>query len=94
MSGIERLEFILFFAFFGFWFWVHLRGIVQTEKFLGTALGRSLYKNASTSRVKAASWIFFVAGLAFFVFAMWHLSQDTFKWKGSDRYYGFSDLFR
>jgi hypothetical protein len=42
----------------------------------------------------APSWIFFVAGLAFFGFAIWHLSQGTFKWKGSGRYYGFSDLFR
>jgi hypothetical protein len=90
----DRIGFAVFFLFFSFWFWLHGRAVFDTDGFLRSSFCRSMYRSTaeSLSGTRVLGALFVIAGVAFVGFALYQLSQGTFRWRGSDRFYGFDDL--
>jgi hypothetical protein len=84
--------FVGFALFFLAWFWIHGRAAFRTGEFLASDLGRQMYRNMSHREAKLLASVFLVAGIIFVGFAARQLYHGTFRWRGSDREYGFRDL--
>jgi hypothetical protein len=88
MTLAEKLEFALF-----------LLGLAVWNVFSWLAVVRPgpmarLWPGTSPRVIRLMAAVFLAAGLAFCGFAVAQLAAGTFKWKGSTRTYGFSDLVR
>ena len=78
--------------FFVVWFWINGLAALRTREFLASRLGRQMYRNLSPRQAKLLGSLLLVGGVVFVGVAAWELYHGTFRWRGSERGYGFGDL--
>ncbi len=88
MTLREKLAFVVFFLGLAVWNVLAWLAIVRPG-----AVAR-LWPGTSARLTRLIGVLFLIAGLAFCGFALAELASGTFKWKGSNKTYGLSDLVR
>ena len=94
MSLTEYLNFALFFGFLVLWNIIAYQGIIAPERLLRTRWGKYIRRNTSAKQFQRICTLFLIAGILLLGFALFQLSNGTFKLKGSPKSYGFSDFLK